>query len=727
MSGRIRPLLIAAPLGVAFALIAASSAFGALPLGYDVQKVDSPNVTVGGDFGIAMVSPGDLDGDGNADIVIGTDEHGGSAGTIFELSGVDGSTIRSISSPDAAGDTGTLPSFGSYVGGLADIGSCAGGTAGQTCGLATVGPKDGVPEVLVTALGQDVSFPDPADSNNIHTLQDAGRAYVVDGATGAILKRIDMPPADLSLQLHAPGGAKKPALGRTILSPSSPYGTGNVASTGNVAIGNVSGDSGGGGTGDFIVDASDFFETGATANPESACGQAGSPPDPTIQCLQAGRGYVYRGEDIAGTDPGVTLNTPMYTVKNPAAQPDDLTTPVNNNRENLGYSVAPVGDLGKCNINPGPGMFCTNANSTGTPDGVPDIALSSHRTDDFGMMDVGVFMLLDGANGSVLYTYHHPEPQPASLFAFSNYNQPAFGDLGQSTAPDIYQAAMRQNNPFTGGGKGYVMNGAFKQGGSPNSISFSTMVDPTPHPSEDFGTSSAGIGNVFGDSRNEILIGAYGPHNPGTNPDVINDVHIFDPIHEVSLLDIPAPDQQAGLGFGTSLAPLGDLNGDGFLDFAVGAGLFDEAHSGGGCPTPPALCADTGRVYIFRSNNTSPPPPPPPPQEPAVVQAGRSISLVASKNKVKKGKKVGLGGGMSSPVDASCAAGQTVTLERAKPGSTAFAPFASATTDGSGLFITKVKAKKTFVYMAHVDATSKCGGSDSNTVKVKVAKKKRKK
>jgi hypothetical protein len=339
------------------------------------------------------------------------------------------------------------------------------------------------------------------------------------------------------------------------------------------------------------------------------------------------------------------------------------------------------------------------------------------------MMDAGVFLLLDGANGSVLYEYHHPEPQPAALFAFSNYNQPAFGDLGQSTAPDIYQAAMRQNNPFTGGGKGYVMNGAFKQGGSPNSISFSTMVDPTPHPSEDFGTSSAGIGDVFGDSRNELLIGAYGPHNPGTATDTINDVHIFDPIHEVSLLDIQAPDQQPGLGFGTSLAPLGDLNGDGFLDFAVGAGLFDGTHSGGGCPAPPALCADTGRVYIFRSNNT--PAAPPAAQTPADVQAGRGISLGASKNKVKKGKKVGLGGTMTSPVDGSCAAGQNVTIERAKPGSTAFAPFAGATTDGNGGFSLKVKAKKTFTYMAHVDATSKCGGSDSNTVKVKVAKKKK--
>jgi hypothetical protein len=705
MLGRARAPLFVVALASGAALAALPSvALGALPAGYNVQRVDSPNITVGGDFGIAMVTPGDLNGDGEQDIVIGTDEHGGSVGQVFELSGVDGSTIRIINAPDTGG-TGTLESFGSYVGGLADLGSCSGGSPGATCGLATIGAPDGVPEILVTALGVDVTFTDPDTSLPV-TLVDAGRAYVIDGATGAVLKRVQMPVQDLDDQLDAPGGAKKPAFGRTVLSPMSQFGTANGAPPMAVQKGDVTGD----GTGDFIVDASDYFETDATANPESDCAIS-SPPN---ECLQAGRGYLFRGEDVAGSSPATILDAPLYTVKNPAAQADDPTTPVNTDRENLGYSIAPVGDLGKCNINPGPGMECINANSTGTPDGRPDIALSSHRTDDFGMFDVGVFMLLDGTNGSVLYTYHHPEPQPASLFAFSNYNQPAFGDLGQSTAPDIYQAAMRQNNPYTGGGKGYVMNGAFKQGGSPNSISFSTMVDPTPQPSEDFGTSSAGIGNVFGDSRNELLIGAYGPHNPGTNPDAINDVHIFDPIHEVPLQTIPAPDQQPGLGFGTSLAPLGDLNEDGFLDFAVGAGLFDGTATGGGCPTPPALCADTGRVYIFRSNNVSPS---------AVVQAGRAISLDASKNKVRKGKKFALRGKLTSPLNpGSCAAGQSVTLERAKSKSSAFKPFASATTDGGGAFSRKVKAKRTFVYMAHVDATNSCAASDSNKVKVKVRK-----
>jgi FG-GAP repeat len=715
MFGRARAPLYFVALASGAALAALPSvALGALPAGYDVQRVDSPNITVGGDFGIAMVSPGDLNGDGEQDIVIGTDEHGGSVGQIFVLSGEDGSTIRTINAPDTGG-TGTLESFGSYVGGLADLGSCSGGSPGTTCGLATIGAPDGVPEILVTALGVDVTFTDP-DTGLPATLVDAGRAYVIDGATGAVLKRVQMPVQDLDDQLDSPGGAKKPAFGRTVLSPMSQFGTANGAPPTAVQKGDVTGD----GSGDFIVDASDYFETGATANPQSDCGA-----QPSNECLQAGRGYLFRGEDVAGSNPATILDAPLYTVKNPAAQADDLTTPVNTNRENLGYSIAPVGDLGKCNINPGPGMECTNANSTGTPDGRPDIALSSHRTDDFGMFDVGVFMLLDGTNGSVLYTYQHPEPQPASLFAFSNYNQPAFGDLGQSTAPDIYQAAMRQNNPYTGGGKGYVMNGAFKQGGSPNSISFSTMVDPTPHPSEDFGTSSAGIGNVFGDSRNELLIGAYGPHNPGTNPDVINDVHIFDPIHEVPLQTIPAPDQQPGLGFGTSLAPLGDLNEDGFLDFAVGAGLFDGTATGGGCPTPPALCADTGRVYIFRSSNAASPPASgtTPGTTPAVVLAARGLSLDASKNKVRKGKKFALRGTLTSPVNpGSCAAGQSVTLERAKPRSSAFKPFANDTTDGGGAFSLKVKAKRTFVYKAHVDATNTCAASDSNREKVKVRK-----
>jgi hypothetical protein len=471
-----------------------------------------------------------------------------------------------------------------------------------------------------------------------------------------------------------------------------------------------------GGQPDIVVSASDYYETGATANPASGCATA-----PSNQCLQAGRSYVFYGESIVGTDPAVADSSPDLTFKNPAAQADDPTTPVNSNRENLGYSIAPVGDVGRCTTNPGAGAVCTSANSTGTLDGKPDVAISSHRTDDFGMFDAGVVLLVDGSTGSVLYTYRHPEPQPASLFGFTNYNQPAVGDLGSSTAVDVYEPAMRENNPFTGGGKGYAMNGAFRQTGSPNSISFATLNDPTPHASEDFGTSSAGIGNVFGDGRTEILVGAYGPHNPGTNQNAINDVHIFSALDETELQRFDAPDQQPGLGFGTALAPMGDLNGDGFLDYAIGAGLWDGPAG-----------ADQGRIYVFRSDNSPPPPPPPPPVAPPAppappatptVLAGRSLELAVSKTTVRRGQRFTLRGLLEAFANRSaCEAKQSVKVQFRLPGRTRYGTLRIVTTNGNGAFSLRVKPRRTYVYRARVEQTASCLGAVSDRRVVKVRK-----
>jgi len=701
----------------------AAAAAPGLPRTYRVQRVDSPNPTIGGDFGIGFVNAGDLNGDGKDDILVGTDEHGGGPGQIFEISGADGAAIRTISAPDAGG-TGTPSSFGSYVGKIADIASCPGGAAGQTCPNNPSGAPDGVPDLLVTALGVDVPFT-RTDNSQPATLVDAGRAYVVDGATGAILKRLDMPASDLTEQLNAPGGAAKPAFGRTILSPAGlppcagNMGVGACPSTSAVPNAVRIGDINGGGEPDILVGASDYFETGATANPDSPCAAVS-----TNQCLQAGREYVYHGESIAGangTDPTTTDSAPDQTIKNPTAQPDDPTSPVNANRESMGYSITPVGDLGHCTTNPGPGAQCTNANSSGTGDGKADYVLSSHRTDDFGMFDVGVAYVIDGATGSVMYTYHSPEPQPAEIFAFSNYNQPPFGDLGSSTTPDVYEPAMREDNPYAGGGKGFVMNGAFKQSGSPNSIAFAAITDPTPQASEDFGTSSAGVGNVVDvgsdTAANELLIGAYGPHNPGTNPDAINDIGFFSGLTEQPLQMIDAPDQQPGSGFGTALAPLGDLNGDGFLDFAVGAGLFDGAAG-----------PNSGRIYVFRSDNSPAPPTPAPPSTgpagTATVKAGRTLELVASRSTVRHGRRVKLSGDVEAFSNAAaCQAKQPVQLQRRGLHVVHYRTFKRLTTSSTGDFSTRIKPTRSFVYRARVDETSQCLGAVSERERVTVTHK----
>jgi hypothetical protein len=723
-----------------------------LPRTYQVQSIDTPTPAVNANFGLAMANAGDLNGDGKDDILVGTDEHGGSISPVHVISGNDGSELYSVSAPDPGG-SGSAAGFGSYVGRLPDIASCAGGTPGADCG--SPGGPDNRPELMVTALGVDLpgsaGTPDGANHNvcsgTTGCVVDAGRAYILDGATGAVLKRLQMPTADLDDQLGKTG-PPKPAFGRTIINPSSDYGptagdlSGPTAPSAAVKIGDVDG----GGKPDIFVGASDFYETGATANPDSQCALA-----PGNQCLQAGREYEFRGESL-GTLNGSIDNSPDLTLKNPAAQPDNPLDPVNANRENMGYSVAPVGDVGKCNISTGGGRICNNPDSTGTPDGLPDIVVSSHRSDDFGMADAGVALLVDGSTGMVLYTYRHPEPQPASIFAFSNYNQPAVGDMGQSTTPDVYEPAMREDNPFTGGGKGYVLNGTFKQGGSPNAITFATLLDPTPHPSEDFGTSSAGVGNLVGqadglDGRNEIMIGAYGPHNPGTNPTVINDVHIFSALNEQELQRIDAPDPQQGSGFGTSLAPLGDLNGDGFLDFAVGAGLLDVGGNG-----------DQGRIYIFRSDNspappgTTPPGPPqgspgPPgpagsqgpsgsngaagPQGPAgaagqagqtVAQSGQIVELAASSSRVRRGKSIRLAGTVQSFGNPSCEQNQTVQLQQRSVRNPHYRSLTQTTSNAAGDFSVRVKATQTRIYRALVAQSGTCLGDVSNRERVDVVR-----
>src|SRR5215213_4971355 len=145
-------LLIAVGLVAALAAPAAAD----LPRTYQVQRVDSPNPSVGGDFGIALVNTGDVNGDGKDDILVGTDEHGGSVGQVYVMNGATGAPIRSISAPDTGG-TGTLESFGSFVGKLSDFGSCATPSGGECSGTA-IGPPDGVPDMLIAALGVDVPY-----------------------------------------------------------------------------------------------------------------------------------------------------------------------------------------------------------------------------------------------------------------------------------------------------------------------------------------------------------------------------------------------------------------------------------------------------------------------------------------------------------------------------------------------------------------------------------------
>jgi hypothetical protein len=104
---------------------------------------------------------------------------------------------------------------------------------------------------------------------------------------------------------------------------------------------------------------------------------------------------------------------------------------------------------------------------------------------------------------------------------------------------------------------------------------------------------------------------------------------------------------------------------------------------------------------------------------------GRTVTLDANKNKVKKGKKVTLTGRLTEIVrQGECQSGQTVQLQRKRPTQTTFTTIEQLQTDAAGSFSTKKKVKKTFEYRAQVAETATCAGQTSNSEKVKVKRKK---
>ncbi len=262
---------------------------------------------------------------------------------------------------------------------------------------------------------------------------------------------------------------------------------------------------------------------------------------------------------------------------------NDLTAngPVLNNDDYFGISIANIGDLNN--------------------DGISDIAVGA-ISDDAGGADRGaIHVMLMNSSGSVSSTIeinnntaNGPALNDGDRFGTSIAN---IGDLNGDGTFDIAVGTPNDDAGDDNSGAIHVM--LMNSSGSISStieINDLTANGPALNKDDYFGTSIANIGDLNGDGISDIAVGATRDDAGGADRGAIhvmfmNSSGTVSNTIEINDLTANGPVLNDGDGFGRSIANIGDLNGDGISDIAVGA-ISDDA---GG--------ADSGAIHVMLMNS----------------------------------------------------------------------------------------------------------------------------